>query len=935
MKFQDCENLSKKVPFFFNLSFIGTRTIVVAALLFFGFCSDSVKFKFSENDFVCGNSKKLTSIRMAADGLCTSVATTYTVTPANNSLISATQQIKVVFSATMNTGSLSLSGSMAADANTGVWSTTSLENDTLTISPQSSWSSGTKLISISVEDIAGGKFPAIELTLSRLNGIIYVKTTGNDGNDGSETLPMLTINAAVIKANSTFGISEVRVAAGTYAVDHDSLTHVTMIQGVSVIGGYSASDWNVHDPATYVTTIQDTASGGVGDLTTGHRAVEFPSSINNTSIDTILTGFTIEGGTGDFSSAVYIDGAKYTATEGGAQIKDCIIEAGNATTIAAGVSGFNGSTVLIQDNKVRNRNGFSNATSTAIYSENSALTILNNFINSKVNTSTGTITNGIYIKSSGPAEETQIMHNTIYGGNSSTSNAVVIENNTKTNLVNNIVFGNNLANSICVSIVGGASFYLNSFKNNVLYDCNKLYNDNSGSKVLTNSITVAGSTVTFGSVDVPAYDSGVSFFNLSTDDWRLASSSDLNIRKGGASHLVSLSSLLGKDYFGSSRTSGCGAETCPTFGTGYSLGAHETDTVGTDSTPPVVNITSPTNGSNVKSDVVITASATDNDSVSKVEFYIDGSLVKTDTSSPYTYSWPTVDYTNHQSYALKAIAYDASNNTATDDDTSVTTTNAQIYWADGGDDNIYRVMIEDSAQVETFASSLNLTHADLEIDVDQQKLFWIEDDSKTLKVKNLDGTGEATLQNFGPTPLGLAIDRDMQLLYVNLGTSIDKYDYSGTSPGSFPTTGFTTQPAGDLIVDTANMKLVAVDTSDQFIKFGTDGSAYGAVVTSGIGYLADYVLEYDSASNKILYFGNSNVIEFFDYFGTETVSSSSTLVGGVTGMAINPDTSELYFLERTGNKIYGPTSTTNPAVTPVFKSGIPSSGTGLAIYPGQ
>jgi uncharacterized protein (TIGR03437 family) len=63
------------------------------------------------------------------------------------------------------------------------------------------------------------------------------------------------------------------------------------------------------------------------------------------------------------------------------------------------------------------------------------------------------------------------------------------------------------------------------------------------------------------------------------------------------------------------------------------------------STPPIVSVTSPTNGQNLVAgtDIVITSAATDADgSVAKVEFYANGELVGTDYTSPFAITWPTV-----------------------------------------------------------------------------------------------------------------------------------------------------------------------------------------------------------------------------------------------------------------------------------------------------
>ncbi|MBI3485738.1 Ig-like domain-containing protein, partial [Candidatus Daviesbacteria bacterium] len=84
-----------------------------------------------------------------------------------------------------------------------------------------------------------------------------------------------------------------------------------------------------------------------------------------------------------------------------------------------------------------------------------------------------------------------------------------------------------------------------------------------------------------------------------------------------------------------------------------------------DKTPPTVSISSPSTGSNLirSSTVTISASATDNVAVSKVEFYVDGVLTCTDTTSAYTCAW-NVSGKPNATYTLTAKAYDFSNNSA-------------------------------------------------------------------------------------------------------------------------------------------------------------------------------------------------------------------------------------------------------------------------------
>ena len=93
-----------------------------------------------------------------------------------------------------------------------------------------------------------------------------------------------------------------------------------------------------------------------------------------------------------------------------------------------------------------------------------------------------------------------------------------------------------------------------------------------------------------------------------------------------------------------------------------------------DVTAPTTSITAPANGATVSGTISVTASASDNVGVTKVEFYLDGALQSTDTSSPYTWSWNTTAAANG-SHALTSMAYDAANNVGTSAAVNVTVSN--------------------------------------------------------------------------------------------------------------------------------------------------------------------------------------------------------------------------------------------------------------------
>jgi len=99
-------------------------------------------------------------------------------------------------------------------------------------------------------------------------------------------------------------------------------------------------------------------------------------------------------------------------------------------------------------------------------------------------------------------------------------------------------------------------------------------------------------------------------------------------------------------------------------------------TAGTpDTTPPTTSITSPANGATVSGTVNVTASASDNVGVVKVEFYIDSVLSSTSTTSPYTFSWNTTTVANG-SHTIFSKAYDAANNVGTSATVTVTVSNS-------------------------------------------------------------------------------------------------------------------------------------------------------------------------------------------------------------------------------------------------------------------
>lgn len=79
-----------------------------------------------------------------------------------------------------------------------------------------------------------------------------------------------------------------------------------------------------------------------------------------------------------------------------------------------------------------------------------------------------------------------------------------------------------------------------------------------------------------------------------------------------------------------------------------------------DATPPSVTITSPSNGATVSGAINITASATDNVGVKSVSLSVDGVIISTLASAPYTFTW----IADGNSHTIMATAKDAAGNSS-------------------------------------------------------------------------------------------------------------------------------------------------------------------------------------------------------------------------------------------------------------------------------
>lgn len=80
-----------------------------------------------------------------------------------------------------------------------------------------------------------------------------------------------------------------------------------------------------------------------------------------------------------------------------------------------------------------------------------------------------------------------------------------------------------------------------------------------------------------------------------------------------------------------------------------------------DTTPPELTILSPTSGSTVGEIVQIKVQTTDESGILKVDFYIQNSMVLSDTTLPYEYEWNTTTNQDGE-YKVKVVSFDTKEN---------------------------------------------------------------------------------------------------------------------------------------------------------------------------------------------------------------------------------------------------------------------------------
>jgi subtilisin family serine protease len=152
-----------------------------------------------------------------------------------------------------------------------------------------------------------------------------------------------------------------------------------------------------------------------------------------------------------------------------------------------------------------------------------------------------------------------------------------------------------------------------------------------------------------------------------------------------------------------------------------------------DTTPPVVSITAPAAGSTVSGTTTVSASASDDVGVTKVEFYVDGALNATVTAAPYSFAWNTTASSNG-AHTLQVAATDAAGNAANVTRTVTVANNVAPVAVGDAFTAPYRASTNYTAQV--FAVLANDSDADGNLNPASVKIVSVPNKGGTVTVKS-------------------------------------------------------------------------------------------------------------------------------------------------------------------------------------------------------
>jgi len=224
-----------------------------------------------------------------------------------------------------------------------------------------------------------------------------------------------------------------------------------------------------------------------------------------------------------------------------------------------------------------------------------------------------------------------------------------------------------------------------------------------------------------------------------------------------------------------------------------------------DSTAPTVSLTAPSDSATVSGTVSVTASAADDTALDRVEFFVDGMLEATDSSSPYGFDWNTAAEANG-THSLFARAVDTSGNVGSSSTVRVTVsggvedvTDPTVVLTFPGDGASVFGTVTLSAEasddfgvtsVEFFVDSVSIGTGMPSGQAGPWQLSWnstsVSDGSHTIAVKAYDAKGNEGSDG----PVSITVDQDVQILDETWSDRDGNSDSLNADQGGWSASGF-------------------------------------------------------------------------------------------------------------------------------------------------
>jgi hypothetical protein len=289
-----------------------------------------------------------------------------------------------------------------------------------------------------------------------------------------------------------------------------------------------------------------------------------------------------------------------------------------------------------------------------------------------------------------------------------------------------------------------------------------------------------------------------------------------------------------------------------------------------------VTITNPSEGETVSGTVSVTTSTTG--AIDEVRFYIDGTLVKDDTSSPFNYTWDTTAYSNG-SHTILVEGY-VSGTLEDTDSVTVTVDNISYY-----------VTITNPSEGETVAGTVNVT---TDTNCDEVRFYidgtLVKDDTSSPFDYTWDTTGYS---NGDHTILAEGYASGTLVSSDSVTVTVDNISYyvTITNPSEGATVSGTVNVTTDTNCDEVRFyidgTLVKDDTSSPF-DYAWDTTAYsdGGHTILVEGYVSGTLEDTDSVTVTV---------ENITYYVTITNPTNGSTVSGTVNVTTNTNCDEVRF----------------------------------------